>query len=523
MAFAVGVGLTTVWSTPLSFIAWLGILSLLAALCATRAHREISWLALMLVSVSLCLVALGMLRVELEPPVTDQSYTKLVGQEVELTGVVVREPDQREQTTHLYVDVGDVMILVYAERYAAVNYGDQVTLVGELDRPEAFTTELGRTFDYPGYLQARGVGYTMSFADVVVKDINQASSLLHHLYQVKGDFMDRLEQVLPEPQVGLGEGLLLGVKQALGEQYEQVFRTTGLMHIVVLSGYNVMLVVTFFMYVLAYILPFRWRLVVGVVAIAGFALLVGLSATVVRASIMASLLLLLRFTGNTYHILRALCVAGVVMLLLNPYLLLYDIGFQLSFMATLGLILFAERVSDYLTFMPAWLGLREFLTATLVTQVFVLPLLLFHIGEVSLVSVIVNVLVLPAVPVAMLLTFAVGLISYLSTSLALALAYLPYVALTYILAVARWFAAVPFAAITVPEFSWWAFGLVYGLIVLGAVGLLHQRESVSVSTGVTDDTLPDVSHWTIECESEVQQKAASSSKAASAETPVFFR
>jgi len=150
--------------------------------------------------------------------------------------------------------------------------------------------------------------------------------------------MRSIEAVIPEPQVGLAEGLLLGVKQALGDELEVVFRKTGIIHIVVLSGYNVMLVVIFITYVLSYVLPYRARVPFGILAIVCFAVLVGLSATVVRASIMASLILFARATGRTYAVMRALCFAGVIMVLINPYLLVYDVGFQLSFLATLGLI-----------------------------------------------------------------------------------------------------------------------------------------------------------------------------------------
>jgi len=225
------------------------------------------------------------------------------------------------------------------------------------------------------------------------------------------------------------------------------------MHIVVLSGYNIMLVVTFFMYVLAYVLPYRARLITGMIGITCFALLVGLSATVVRASIMASLLLLIRFGGMTHNILRSLFFAGIIMLVINPFLLLYDVGFQLSFVATLALIVFAPYVQTWFWWVPIFVGTREFLVATITTQLLVTPLILFHIGEVSLVAVAVNVLVLPMVPVAMLLTFITGLIAFISMPLALPIAWLAHLSLFYILFLASTFASLPVASASVPAFS----------------------------------------------------------------------
>ena len=155
-----------------------------------------------------------------------------------------------------------------------------------------------------------------------------------------------------------------------------------------------------------------------------FALIVGLSATVVRASVMACILLIAQAYGRTYDVLRALLFAGVVMIAINPFLLLYDIGFQFSFMATVGLILVAPQFESFVSDGFSKLGFRDFFIATVATQIAVLPLLLYHIGEVSLIAVVVNVLVLPAVPFAMLTTFLAGVTALISEPIALLFAFL---------------------------------------------------------------------------------------------------
>jgi competence protein ComEC len=290
--------------------------------------------------------------------------------------------------------------------------------------------------------------------------------------------MSHVEAVISEPEVGLGEGLLLGVQQALGEDIEEAFRATGVIHIVVLSGYNIMLVVTFVMYVLAFFIPFKYRLFFGSVTIVLFACMVGLSATVVRASIMAILALVAKSTGHTYAVVRALFVAGVLMLLYNPYLLVYDVGFQLSFIATLGLILVSPLVLQYVRFMPTFIHLREFLTATIATQIFVTPILLYQMGQFSVVAIVVNLLVLPMVPVSMLLTFFTGIVGFVSTSLSLPFAYLAYLSLTYILYVVQFFAQLPFASFVVPVFPFFIVVLWYMLYAY-ILWRLQSKEKVS--------------------------------------------
>lgn len=226
-----------------------------------------------------------------------------------------------------------------------------------------------------------------------------------------------------------------------------------------------MLVVAFVLFILARGVSPRVQVVLGLMAISLFAVLVGLGATVVRASIMASFLLLLKDSGRSYNIVIGLMLAAVGMVLFNPYVLLFDIGFQLSFLATLGLILLAEPLSKRLALLPNWIGMRDFFVATLTTQLFVLPLLLYQIGAFSLVSVVVNVLVLPMVPVAMLLTFIVGIAGFISSTLSQYLGVLALLSLTYIIETARLFANVPYASMAVPSFSaWW---VAVGYLIIG--------------------------------------------------------
>ncbi len=521
-----GIAMGTVFSVPVSGILWLIGLAGVVGVVAGRNRSAISARYLWTLSIVLLAVALGSMRVnysELTP--ANPTLTATVGQTVTLEGVVAREPERRESSTHLYVRVGDETILAFTDRTTTVAYGDAVQLVGELALPEAFETDLGRTFNYAGYLRARDVEFIIRWADVTVVASDQGNWLLAYLFRFKTAFLASVAGLIPEPQAGLGDGLLLGVKSALGEDLEQAFRQTGIIHIVVLSGYNVMIVAEAVMRLLATVLLPRARMVVGIIAITTFAVLVGLGATVVRASIMAGLVLIARATGNVYGVTRALMFAGVVMLLLNPYLLLYDPGFQLSFLASLGLILVAPHIERLVGFAPTTLQIREFLTATIATQIFVLPLLLYSIGEFSVVSVVVNVLVLPVVPLAMLLVFVSGLVGFLSPTLALPLAWLANLVLTYIITIAEWFAVLPFASFIVPAFPFWVVPLSYA--VLGYWLWYLQRNvlwDVPRHVPNSKETI-SVSDWEVVEEVELKTKAAGRgpSPRPAAEPPVFFR
>jgi competence protein ComEC len=516
-AFSLGVGLRSVYELlPPGTLCFL-LLALAIGLVWRQKGSAISAPPLLFLSLLLLFLSLGIIRTEIASwQFNVSSLEQSLDQPVTFIGIVRAEPDYRERTVNLYIETKDDLILVTTDRLNSFFYGDKVTVTGKLERPEVFTTELGRTFNYPGYLRARGVEYRISFAEVNVLDSGQGNPFISGLLYAKQNFIKSLQSVIPEPAVGLGNGLLLGVKSALGEDIEQDFRRTGIIHIVVLSGYNVMLVVAFIMFCFSFLLPFQLRIVAGIIAIVCFALIVGLSATVIRASVMAVLVLLAQVLGRRYNVLRALLLAGAVMLIINPYLLIYDIGFQLSFMATLGLILIVPQFESTVMTTESRLGWREFFLATLSTQIAVLPLLMYHIGQVSLIAIVVNVLVLPVVPLAMLLTFLAGLVGFVSVSLASLIGYVATLSLTYILLVAEYFADIPFAAVTVPQFSAMGVFLMYAAMIAFWYFIKTRRQN------------PDqLSGWTIEEETEPPdgflKLNPDGSPIISPDTPIFFR
>jgi len=241
-------------------------------------------------------------------------------------------------------------------------------------------------------------------------------------------------------------------------------------HIVVLSGYNVMIVAEGVMRSLSF-LPRRMAAAAARAAIGVFVLAAGAGIASIRAGLMAGLALVARATGRTYDVIRALLLVGVVMLMHNPLLLAYDPGFQLSFVATLGLILGAPIFARALSFVRSGF-LRELLASTLAAQVAVLPLLLYQTGLFSLVSLPANVLVLPFVPLAMALSAGAGLAGMLVPAVAPVLGIPAHLLLMLIIAIAEISAALPLSSVSVPQFP-------FAIVVLAYTALAYAvwRES----------------------------------------------
>lgn len=389
----------------------------------------------------------------------DHRLVSMVGEEIILEGVVVHEPDVREQNTMLTVKVDTVEeqliestnVLLVTRRYPEFSYGDRISVEGTLQVPNDFETDAGRVFRYRRWLAKDDIFYQIFFPEVAFVSSGQGNVVREKLFALKQAFLANIERVVPSPEAALAGGLIVGSKQSLGSELQDAFRVTGVIHIVVLSGYNVTIIAEAIRWAFR-ALPLVANVSVSSLLIILFAILTGGSATIVRATIMGLLVMLARATGRTYAITRALFIAGFIMVLHNPKILVSDPSFQLSFLATLGLIHIAPKVETQLRFIPTTLGIREYASATIGTLLFVLPFLLYLIGEFSLVAVPANMLVLIAVPWAMLFGFLAGIAGFVSFALSHVIGFVAYGLLHYQLLMVEVFANIPFAAVTVPAF-----------------------------------------------------------------------
>lgn len=429
---------------------------------------------LILVMVLAC--AVGFLRVEMIEVPDLTPLVSMSGQTVERVGVVVTDPETRSRGQRFVIEDDETKIRVVVSTLSAraVAYGDQVRVRGRLDEPEDFAGAAGRTFRYQAYLKKDDIYFTMSFAESTVIERGQGNSIKSVLFLVKHAFLDSLQTQIREPEVALAAGILLGVKESLGEELTGDFQTTGVIHIVVLSGFNITIIALFVRGLFERMrMQYAWP--ASAILIVLFVIMVGAGTTVVRAAVMGLLAALALATNRTYAVTRALLVAAAIMVVWNPLILMDDPSFQLSFVATLGLILVAPLIDPYLSWVPKWAELRMIAAATLSTQLTVLPLLLYHIGELSFVSVPANLLVLIAVPWAMLASFLAGLVGLVSVTLATPLAWIAHGLLAYMITVVEWWANLPLASVIVPAFPVWVMLSVY--MVMGVVWLTVTKRA----------------------------------------------
>lgn len=207
-------------------------------------------------------------------------------------------------------------------------------------------------------------------------------------------------------------------------------------------------------------------------AVALFIIFVGATPTALRAGIMAAIALYARGSGKEIHGVILLSIAGAAMILYEPRLLLYDPSFQLSFLATLGLILWTPHTVAWLGRIPERFGLREIIATTLSTQLVILPYILWYMGSVSLLGFVSNILVVPLVPYVMAFGFITLLLGLIYVPLSMPFAYLAYGLLLCILWVAHIVASFSFGTLTVV--------LPSALLVLLYLFQIYYLASVSV-------------------------------------------
>ncbi|OHB15600.1 MAG: hypothetical protein A2431_02540 [Candidatus Zambryskibacteria bacterium RIFOXYC1_FULL_39_10] len=420
--------------------------------------------------------SLGILRMSLAQNLPDSNLYKMVGQKISFEATIIDEPDVRDTSARYTVKPtlsSKSLVLLITDRFPEYKYGDKIKVSGKLDLPKNFTSDNGTEFDYISYLSKDQIHFLIYRPEIEKLEGNNGNKIIANLYSLKNIFIEKISNVVPEPNSSLLGGLIFGAKQSLGTELLDDFRKVGLIHIVVLSGYNITIIAVGIFYLTSFLGRRKLGFVIGAVSILLFAIMVGLGATVIRACIMSLISILAVYLGRPADALRFLFIAGLLMLLWNPLLLFYDPSFQLSFMATLGLILFSPFIISYISknkigkYIPQKFGMREIVASTLAVQFFVLPLLIKMSGFVSLISFLVNPLVLPLVPWAMAFGALTGAIGIFSQMLSWPFGVISYFISQIMISITEFSASLPLATLQTGSISLWfifAWYLGYGVL-----------------------------------------------------------
>jgi competence protein ComEC len=445
----------------------------------------------------LLLLLLGVARYQAQPFAAcpgpdDLAYYNNGETNATIEGVVATYPDLRDVTAQYEVRVEQLTVdgtshvisgrlLVQAARRPAYRYGDRVRVTGQLETPPLLDD-----FDYRAYLAQRNIHSVIWRARVTLLAEGSGSPARAAIYRVREEGSALLNRVLPEPAAALANGILLGIESGIPADLDEAFQRTGASHIIVISGSNMALFAGLFMAILSRWVGKRRAAWPALILVGLYVLLAGDGPAAQRAGLMSGLFILATYLGRHSTAYVSLCTAGLAMTTVNP-LALWDTGFRLSFLATLGMILFTQPLSRPLAallarrlpaaaLIPALDLLNAALVVTLAAQALTLPLIVAIFGRLSLISPITNFLILPVQPIIMTSGLLTLLGGFLWEPLGRVLAVVPWLFLSYTTAVVRWTAAAPLAAVEVGPLVRSLAVLPYAGLALYAVGrLLHDH------------------------------------------------
>lgn len=291
---------------------------------------------------------------------------------------------------------------------------------------------------------------------------------------VRDGFADTLRQVIPEPQASLGIGYILGQKRALPEDLAIALQVAGLTHIVVASGYNLTILVRLARRIFARISKFLALAVSGGMVV-GFMAITGLSPSMSRAGLVAGLSLIAWYYGRRIHPVVLLVLAAAITGFIEPSFVWGDLGWLLSFTAFAGVMILAPLLQAYFYGDKKPGFIRQVAGETASAFIMTAPILVLAFSQLSNVAILANMLILPLVPLAMLLTFVAGMAATIWTGLGVLIGYPTTWLLTYMTATAEWLASLPWALREV-AIEPWVVWCAYALLAVGMYYLWRKTK-----------------------------------------------
>jgi competence protein ComEC len=354
-------------------------------------------------------------------------------------------------------------------------YGDHLEVIGELITPPA-----GSGGSWRDYLEHRGIYTYSQFGRVNLLESGGGNPLLRLLYGLREKGARVIDKIFPAPENALLRGILLGDESQISPLAREAYSITGTSHIIAISGFNMAVLAGIVAHVFTRRLGAQKGSLLTIVVLLLYTILVGAEASVMRAAFMGAFTVIASSIARRGNSLNNLGISVLLMMLINPHLP-WDVGFQLSAMATLGLALLmpplrarltlwmnARFGEEFSTRFSTWVG--DYLLVTLVAQVSVLPLLLYHFKSFSWVFLIANPLVLPVQPLVMILGLLAMTIGLISLPLGAMLAWLAWPFAAYTNRMVSWLASSFPHSLQVPklDFEWVVLTyLVLGILVLG--------------------------------------------------------
>ncbi len=463
LGFLIGVGIGPVMG--LAVIAMVNVLLMIsgALFAYQKRNKRIAWFA----ALSLC-ISVGAIYWNGYNVHQLDLVKGLFNVKTTITGHVtaVHASEKSQQLTVQLDEPNKGRVAITVRPYPVMRYGDVITATGVVRRPE----EKDRAF-----LMRSAVFASMLFPEVSIVKRNDGNGIMMRLFDIRQKAVSTYAQLLPAKEAALLGGITLGERADFSAEFKQQMANSGTTHLVALSGYNISVVAEVILAICGYMMRRKAAFFATLVAIVAFVVMAGAEASVVRAAIMGSIALLAGYIGRAHSMRNAIAVSACAMVLWNPNVLRYDLGFQLSFLALLGIVYLKPHMDRLIKRKKnGLLEWRENLSGTLAAQMMVFPVLMQAVGSFSVMSLLSNIAVLAFIPVTMGLGFAIALLGFVAPSVAAFPAWIASLLLKYEIAMIELFGTHKGVALEMTG-VWIA---TYFLMIGGAIFMLNKRKTI---------------------------------------------
>lgn len=373
----------------------------------------------------------------------DQSYRSLVANlpaKGELRGTIINDPRQAPDFQSFYLKTGAGKILIRTGPEAKYFYGDGLAAAGRIEIPSADS--------YGLFLAKEKVVGVMLKPRIRLLTSGGGNKILAFLFRQKEKIKRSFERLLPPDKAAFLFGVMMGENGDFSKQFSQNLGLSGLRFLTAIDGLHMTIMVFIIFGFLNYLLPRRYAFMAAFTIITLFVALTGFTASGVRAAVMAFVSGLAAQTGRQYAPRNALALVVLALTLQNPKVAVFDVGFQLSFLAVLSIIYFKPVLAGLLRLsnQPGFLGLKASLLIALSVQLAAAPVLITQFQNFSLTAFIAGVLVVVVLPYLLTLGFLLAIFSLVFYPLAQALSFFAAPLIAYVIFIINLFArlAVPF-------------------------------------------------------------------------------
>ncbi len=392
---------------------------------------------------------------------SETNYANIGAQEVAFEGIVSSVPEQKTNSVYYEIIPQNLRLgkdgMKYKAKILAIlpfganyQYGDLAEFSGKIQIPENYENSGG--FSYKKYLADKKIYFLMNYPKtrfvasatfcqkkiLSEKEISfkktecEKYKILSGIFILRSRMIETINKKMPEPEASLASAILFGNDKAVPKDLLDKFNSTGTRHIMAVSGQNISILTLILLnFALAIGASRKTAFYFSLISIIFYIILIGMPASAVRAGIMGLLILVAERMRRLNVSYRALVFAAVIMLALNPSLLVFDAGFQLSFAATIGIIFIYPPLAEYLKKMPNMLEARSSLAMTLAALAATLPISVASFNQFSLISPLANILIVPLVPLVMILGFAIIIINAVLPAAAQIIGWFSWLILAY--------------------------------------------------------------------------------------------